>query len=324
MLDVKDLSASAVVPLSRLLFARGVSSPKNLKKACNGKLGSGRNAPVLSWGVLSKSSMTILRGFSENWKHLDKTSLLRRADPNPLSESSPGGVKPKRCRRLVVLGAPGVGKSSIVGRFLRGTFEDVYVPTKEDFHRMLYQIRGQRYQLEVLDATGERGFPARRRLSILTGDVFLLVFSLDDRKSFQEVCSLLDEINEAKSKAMKSNWCPHVPSVVCGNKVDGQTSQRAVSREEVLQALAGKATNYFETSAKNDFNMDAVYQALVDHAGLPSEAAPSHHRKVSVRSFQARCQRDLAPCGVLYPSAVRPSFSSDLQRVMGSGRPRKK
>lgn len=78
-------------------------------------------------------------------------------------------TKPQNCRRIVVLGAPKVGKTSILRRFLRDGFEEQYQPTSEDFHRKLYHIRGETYQIDILDASGERAFPAKRRLSILTG-----------------------------------------------------------------------------------------------------------------------------------------------------------
>lgn len=77
--------------------------------------------------------------------------------------------KPRNYRRVVVLGAPRVGKTAILRRFLQDEFEDHYVPTTEDFHRKLYHIRGETYQVDILDASNERDFPAKRRLSILTG-----------------------------------------------------------------------------------------------------------------------------------------------------------
>lgn len=81
-----------------------------------------------------------------------------------------GLTKPRNCRRIVVLGAPKVGKTSILQRFLGEEFADRYETTTEDFHRKLYHIRGEAYQIDILDAAGERDFPAKRRLSILTGE----------------------------------------------------------------------------------------------------------------------------------------------------------
>ncbi|KAK6478306.1 GTP-binding protein Rhes-like [Huso huso] len=312
-------------------------------------------------GNISKTGMGIIKNVTGQWKHQDRKSMRCRSasshpavdrnskrfngqftsvhmhnnpsSSSPLESPCPGciqRVKPENSRRLVVMGAPKVGKSSIVGRFLKGSFDEQYVPTTEDFHRKLYQIKGENYQLDILDASGERSFPAKRRLTILTGDIFLLVCSLDDKESFEEVCSLLNEIIEAKKKLMKSKDDVFVPTVVCGNKLDTEPFGRAVTREDVSKAL-GQGSVYFETSAKDNTNMEEMFQALVERAGLPMETSPSHHRSVSVRSFQKQRQprgrggkENLSPCGAVYPCARRPSFSTDLQTIVGPSLPRKR
>uniref|UniRef100_A0A3P9C5R9 RASD family member 2a n=1 Tax=Maylandia zebra TaxID=106582 RepID=A0A3P9C5R9_9CICH len=56
-------------------------------------------------------------------------------------------TKPRNCHRIVVLGAP------------RVDFEESYEPTIEDFHRKLFHIGGEAYQVDLLDAASERDFP---------------------------------------------------------------------------------------------------------------------------------------------------------------------
>ncbi|KAA0187813.1 hypothetical protein HAZT_HAZT001495 [Hyalella azteca] len=61
---------------------------------------------------------------------------------------------------------------NIVGlKFLTNQFEESYTPTLEDFHRKLYRIRGDVYQLDILDPSGNHPFPATRRLAFLTGGI---------------------------------------------------------------------------------------------------------------------------------------------------------
>ncbi|XP_030760826.1 dexamethasone-induced Ras-related protein 1 isoform X2 [Sitophilus oryzae] len=74
----------------------------------------------------------------------------------------------KNCFRLVVLGSSKTGKTCLVSRFLGGKFDESYTPTIEDFHRKLYRIRGEVYQLDILDTSGNHPFPAMRRLSFMT------------------------------------------------------------------------------------------------------------------------------------------------------------
>lgn len=82
-------------------------------------------------------------------------------------------IPAKNCYRMVILGSTKVGKTAIVSRFLNGRFEEQYTPTIEDFHRKLYNIKGDVYQLDILDTSGNHPFPAMRRLSILTGTLLV-------------------------------------------------------------------------------------------------------------------------------------------------------
>uniref|UniRef100_A0A3Q3AL99 RASD family member 2a n=1 Tax=Kryptolebias marmoratus TaxID=37003 RepID=A0A3Q3AL99_KRYMA len=241
-------------------------------------------------------------------------------------------LETENCHRVVVLGAPRVGKTNILRRFLGEEYEEHYEPTVEDFYRKLFYIGGEAYQVDLLDAAQERGFPAKRRLSILTGDIFLLVFSLDDRDSLNEVHKLQKEIKAAKAKVQKPTHPLRV--VVCGNKAD-LDAQRVVRGSEVGQLL-GEDVPFFETSAKDGTGLEAVYAALATLGGLPDETTPSRHQIVSILTYQTLCvgkrgrgtrrhSRGLgAPCAAVDPLARRPSFSSDLRLVLGSSTKHKK
>lgn len=96
-------------------------------------------------------------------------AMIKKMCPSEAELSIPA----KNCYRMVILGSSKVGKTAIVSRFLTGRFEEQYTPTIEDFHRKFYSIRGEVYQLDILDTSGNHPFPAMRRLSILTGTWFL-------------------------------------------------------------------------------------------------------------------------------------------------------
>ncbi|XP_042560265.1 dexamethasone-induced Ras-related protein 1-like [Clupea harengus] len=321
------------------------------------------NAPGLKVSSISKAGMGILKLATSQWKHQEKKARARSSsvgnrytsstERSPCKRSALDQIaalvvngqsrlqqlaqeprqdascssKPQNCRRIVVLGAPKVGKTSILRRFLQDGFDEQYEPTSEDFHRKLYNIRGETYQIDILDASGERSFPAKRRLSILTGNIFLLVFSLDDRNSFEEVRALRTEIVAAKTAQIKSKERARVPTVVCANKADLSENEWAISRDEIRE-VCGDDCAFFETSAKDNMNLEQVFEALAQRGGLPLETGPSQHRKVSIRSYQAlRTGRQPGrggkaagfetPCGALYPLARRPSFSTDLRLVLG-------
>ncbi|KAM3864366.1 GTP-binding protein Rhes [Diretmus argenteus] len=265
----------------------------------------------------------------------------RHSSSDRLPKRSVGLTKARNCRRIVVLGAPRVGKTNIVQRFLGGEFKEHYEPTSEDFHRKLYHIAGEAYQVDLLDPAKERDFPAKRRLSILTGDIFLLVFSVDDRDSFRKMCELRDEIKAAKTKRMKLKDSARVPVMICGNKVDVDPQRVVISRSEAREILGEDAAALFQTSAKDGTGLEGMFRALAALGGLPVETSPAQHQVISILSYQAlMCigrqgrrrrggSRDApglrAPCAAVDPLARRPSFTSDLRLVIvGSSTKRRK
>ncbi|KAF3853222.1 hypothetical protein F7725_013910, partial [Dissostichus mawsoni] len=164
----------------------------------------------------------------------DQPTMIKKMSPS----ESDFDIPAKNCYRMVILGSTKVGKTAIVSRFLNAKFDEQYTPTIEDFHRKLYSIKGDVYQLDILDTSGNHPFPAMRRLSILT-DMRSLCNDLDNRDSFQEVQRLKKQIFETKSclkNKIKENI--DVPLVICGNKGD-RDFYREVQQEEIEQLVAG-------------------------------------------------------------------------------------
>ncbi|CAH2307745.1 dexamethasone-induced Ras-related 1 [Pelobates cultripes] len=262
------------------------------------------------------------------------TAMIKTMGPSETELSIP----PKNCYRMVILGSSKVGKTSIVSRFLSGHFEEQYTPTIEDFHRKFYSIRGEVYQLDILDTSGNHPFPAMRRLSILTGDVFILVFSLDNRDSFEEVQRLKQQIIETKSCLKnKTKENVDVPLVICGNKGD-RDFYREVQAHEIEQLVGvDKNCSYFEVSAKKNSKLDEMFRELFTLAKLPSEMSPDLHRKVSVQYCEILHKKSLKgkkvkenedAYGIVAPFARRPSIHSDLmyirEKAIGGGQSKDK
>ena len=65
--------------------------------------------------------------------------------------------------RLVVMGDSYVGKSSIIKRFLYGTFNIDYVATVEDLFSQDFEVGGTCLKVDILDTAGDAQFPAMRR-----------------------------------------------------------------------------------------------------------------------------------------------------------------
>ncbi|CDW52349.1 ras protein 2 like [Trichuris trichiura] len=166
--------------------------------------------------------------------------------------------------RLIVVGNGGVGKSALTIQFVQQYFVADYDPTIEDSYTKQMIVDGEICKLDVLDTAGQEEFSAMREHYMRGGDGFVLVFSITDRDSFDELQRFHKQILRVKDR-------DYYPMVIVANKIDLQ-DQRVVSVAEA-EGFAHQLGDvpYMETSAKYRMNVDHVFHALVR----------------SVRAFQA-------------------------------------
>ena len=62
---------------------------------------------------------------------------------------------------IAVIGAPGVGKTSIIRQFVYNDFSEVYTPTRTRFvYRPSVILNGNMYELKILDVPPMTSFPS--------------------------------------------------------------------------------------------------------------------------------------------------------------------
>ncbi|KAG7176968.1 GTP-binding protein Di-Ras2-like 1 [Homarus americanus] len=159
--------------------------------------------------------------------------------------------------RVVVFGAGGVGKSSLVLRFVKGTFRESYIPTIEDTYRQVISCNKNICTLQITDTTGSHQFPAMQRLSISKGHAFILVYSVTSRQSLEELRPIWEVIREIKGNEVE------FPIMLVGNKCDESDAREVQSAFGESQAKAWKC-NFMETSAKTNHNVKELFQELLN------------------------------------------------------------
>ena len=96
-----------------------------------------------------------------------------------------------------------------------------YDPTIEDSYQKQCVIDDHVAKLDILDTAGQEEFSAMREQYMRTGEGFLLVFSLTDRRTFEDASRFHREILRVKDR-------DEFPVMLVGNKADLQ-SHRVVS-----------------------------------------------------------------------------------------------
>ena len=173
--------------------------------------------------------------------------------------------------KVVVLGAGGVGKSSVTVQFVQGVYVESYDPTIEDSYRKQIEIDGRACDLEILDTAGVAQFTAMRELYIKSGKGFLLVYSVTDENSLKELLALREQVLRIKDS-------DNVPMVLIGNKCD-LNDDRVLSIDDGIKVSQDWGNvPFYETSAMYKTNVDEAFIDVVRQI-MRKDAATSAEKK---------------------------------------------
>ncbi|XP_052798848.1 ras-related protein M-Ras-like [Mya arenaria] len=158
--------------------------------------------------------------------------------------------------KLVVVGDGGVGKSALTIQFFQKMFVEDYDPTIEDSYIQHTDIDGEWCILDVLDTAGQEEFSAMREQYMRKGDGFMLVYSVTDPSSYENIANFHGQILRVKDK-------DQYPMLLVANKVD-LVRQRKVSEVQGRSLAAHLRVPYLETSAKDPpVNVDLAFHDVV-------------------------------------------------------------
>lgn len=155
--------------------------------------------------------------------------------------------------KVVIVGNGGVGKSSMIQRYCKGTFTKDYKKTiGVDFLERQIELDGEEVRLMLWDTAGQEEFDAITKAYYRGAQACVLAFSTTDRDSF-------DAAHSWKLKV--ENECGEIPTVIVQNKID-LMDQSVVNPEEADLLARALGCRLLRTSVKEDVNVAAVFRHL--------------------------------------------------------------
>ena len=173
--------------------------------------------------------------------------------------------------KVVFCGQPGVGKTSLLSRYVDSNFSEDYHQTiganfliKEiDLSKILTKLQFQNPELE--NDIFEKGFKlyfwdlGGQKDKLFANEYYfiqalgaMVIFDISNKESFDNLEFWISKLKELSGD---------VPFVILGNKVD-KSEAREVSEEEGKKFAANYGVEYIETSAKNDMNVNKAFELL--------------------------------------------------------------
>eukprot|EP01113_Clastostelium_recurvatum_P043102 TRINITY_DN7075_c0_g1_i1.p1 TRINITY_DN7075_c0_g1~~TRINITY_DN7075_c0_g1_i1.p1 ORF type:complete len:260 (-),score=53.59 TRINITY_DN7075_c0_g1_i1:27-749(-) len=184
--------------------------------------------------------------------------------------------------KLMVLGAPGVGKSSLVFRFItptttkkddgegdgdgqgEGGVDDFLLdPTIEDTYRKLHHVDGVQSFLEILDTAAMTEYTTFRDMYHRQCHGYIIMFSITDRSSFDQVPFIFTEMHNKKGIHDITTSSSQIPVVLVGSKTDLEKERTVTANEAKEYATSNQSMKYVEISSKNKVNVDVPFDELV-------------------------------------------------------------
>lgn len=167
--------------------------------------------------------------------------------------------------KVVVLGASKVGKTCLLARFQKDTFEASHQATVGhdlvSFTAVLLGQHGRRRCLRIqLWDTAERFYSPQH---LQDAAAVMIVYSVTAVASWQKAVQWMDTVRAVQ---------PNIPIVLVANQVDMPLSQHQVDAHQALKACQTKKVVLFgQVSAKAGYNVRRLFRGLVKVLVMPQQ-----------------------------------------------------
>ena len=160
--------------------------------------------------------------------------------------------------KVCIFGDGGVGKTTLIGRYLTGVFQsNSEITIGVDFHIKKLEILGKRVTLQIWDFAGESRFRFLLPSYVLgaSGGIFMYdITRYSSLKNFQDWLSIIKQGYRGPIK--------QIPIIMVGSKLDLE-HKRAVTRDDAHELAKDNGLfGYIECSSKDGQNVEEVFAEI--------------------------------------------------------------
>ena len=157
---------------------------------------------------------------------------------------------------IITLGNSSVGKSSLIQRYVDEKFADTLATIG---FNTKYKTRtlsnGEKLKVVFYDTSGQEKYNSLSYNYIKNSHGILLMYDISKKESFLKIKDWLKNIYEHKDEDF--------PILLLGNKCDLE-EEREVTKEEGEQLAKELKLIFFETSSKEDINIEKAITELIE------------------------------------------------------------
>ncbi|MHC1592062.1 MAG: Rab family GTPase [Candidatus Helarchaeales archaeon] len=160
----------------------------------------------------------------------------------------------KMAFKVIVIGDPSVGKTSLIRRYSDDKFDSSYLPTiGADFNLKIVELQDMEVVLTIWDIGGHDRFGAIRSFYYQGSHAGVLVLDRSRKETYESIPKWKEDLE----KGAKAG----IPCVLMANKSDLPES-KLIPESEISELASKLGVKYFLTSAKDGTNVAAAFEEL--------------------------------------------------------------
>ena len=165
-----------------------------------------------------------------------------------------------RSFKLLTIGETDVGKTSIINKYVNDIFGNCTPTVGIVYSSKLVTFQNDVINLNLYDTSGQERYHSLAFQNFRGVDIFLIIFDLSKRNSFEAIPSWYNDI-------MKNNSKKTMVICIVGNKAD--LKDDVIINDSEVQQVIKKLKNkyeirYYKTSAKTGEGIETMFKELVE------------------------------------------------------------
>lgn len=165
--------------------------------------------------------------------------------------------------KILIIGNGGVGKSSLMLRFMEDIFStETQVNVGAEYKTSLVDLGPLGIVgINIFDTGGQEQFRQITVNFFRRANAIVVVYDITDRTSYDELFKWYEQATRFADSARFT-----IQYMIVGNKIDLEESKRVVDKNNLKKECEKKGLPYFETSAKDGTGVDEMFFDLLSAA----------------------------------------------------------
>ena len=181
--------------------------------------------------------------------------------------------------KVTLIGDSGVGKSSIIGRYVSGIFmENDSSTAGANFTQKIFEKNGKKVRLNIWDTAGQEKYRALGQNFYKDSYIICIVYDVTSKQSFKNIKEIWHP------DVLKYGEKYHIISLV-GNKCDKYEAEEVTEEDAMAYAEEIKA-KFFLVSALNGNGIDRMFQTLAEEFLNPEFKENINSERELMNSFE--------------------------------------